>query len=96
MTKFSLSLYLNIVYNKFFESIRHKMSCFLVTAIANAWHKILPLEPSPYSVVNTFGLAPAWLKNTKEICYRFVHFIIYRYLLYLSFICHIVMITTRS
>lgn len=53
--------YLDIVDNKLLETIRHHMSGFLVAAIPNAWHQILPLEFSSHSVVNTLWFPPVWL-----------------------------------
>ena len=38
------------------------MSCFLVAAISNVWHKVLSFELSAHSVVNTFWFPPVRLQ----------------------------------
>ena len=52
--------------NKLLQAIWHHVPSFSVATIANAWHQILPLEPTPDSVVNSFGLAPVGLQIFKQ------------------------------
>ena len=57
--------------NKFLETIRHHVSCFLVASITNAWHQELSLKSSSYPVVNTLGLSPAFLQRQDSILLKY-------------------------
>ena len=58
MTDDKSTTHLHIVDDKLVESIGHHVTCLLVRAIPNTGHQILTLEPSTYSVINTFRLPP--------------------------------------
>lgn len=70
----------DIVDQEFLEASWEHVAGALVGTITNVWHQILSLEATTYSVVNTLGLAPFVLHETKLFYCNFL-FIIY------SFIC---------
>ena len=50
----------DVVNDKFSESIGHHVSGLCVAPVTDAGHKILSLESSSYSAVNTLWFSPAW------------------------------------
>ena len=60
-------LYLDIVNHKFSEPIRHHVSRFGIASVTNTGHKILSLESSSHSAVNTLGFSPAWSNLIKSL-----------------------------
>lgn len=56
----------HVVNKEFLETIGQHMAGTLVRAVTNVWHQVLTLEATAHSVINTFWLAPVWLKSTEE------------------------------
>ena len=48
------------MHNKLSETIGHHVSGLRIASISNTGHKILSLESSSHSAVNTLGFPPAW------------------------------------
>ena len=59
-------MYLNIVDDKFSETIGHHVSGLCIASVTDAGHKILTLESSSHSAVNTLGFSPAWSNFVKS------------------------------
>lgn len=57
----------DIVDDEFLESVWEHMTSSCVWAISNVWHKILTLEASTDTIVNTFWFTPVALKNREMI-----------------------------
>ena len=54
------SIYLHIVNDELPESIGHHVSGLCVAPVTDTGHKILSLESSSYSAVDTLWFSPAW------------------------------------
>lgn len=65
----------DIVDQEFLEASWEHVAGALVGTITNVWHQILSLEATTYSVVNTLGLAPFVLHETKSFYCNFLFMI---------------------